>query len=226
MSSAKPLMLYEEVMLLALRNRAGTAAAFPDHAVGGALLAELLLNGRIKVQESKHRLVELADALPMGDAILDECLASIAGAKRRASLNSWVTRFAGSGKRHKVVRQLCDRGILHAKDEKILLIFSRKVYPEIDPVPEKKIIDRLRAAIFDDQASVDPRTVVLISLANGAGLLTENFSRKEIKARKQRIEQIVKGELSGQATAEVIAAAQAAIMVAAILPSIMITTSS
>jgi golgi phosphoprotein 3 len=141
---------------------------------------------------------------------------------RSPARNTWVSRLA-SGKKHKVARQLCSRGIVRAVDDKVLFIFSRKVYPEIDPLPEKKIVDRLRAAIFEDQASLDPRTVVLISLANGAGLLTENFGRKEIKARKERIEQIVNGELTGKATKEVIAAAQAAIMVAAIMPTIMMT---
>ncbi|MBI3463921.1 MAG: GPP34 family phosphoprotein [Planctomycetes bacterium] len=81
-----------------------------------------------------------------------------------------------------------------------------------------------RAAIFDDRATLDPRTVVLISLAHGAGLLDETFGRKEIKARKQRIEQIVNGELTGKATKEVIAAAQAAVMVAAFMPMIIATS--
>ena len=107
----------------------------------------------------------------------------------------------------------------------MLLVFSRTIYPEINPVPEKRILDRLRKAIFTDTGQLDPRTVVLISLANGARLLAENFGRKEIRRRKQRIEQIVTGELTGKATKEVIAACEAAVMVAIIMPAIISTTS-
>ena len=86
------------------------------------------------------------------------------------------------------------------------------------------IVERLRSAVFTDHAQLDPRTVVLISLANGSDLLRQTFGRKEIKTRKQRIEQIANGELTGKATKEVIAACQAAVLVAAIMPAIMSAT--
>ena len=69
---------------------------------------------------------------------------------------------------------------------------------------------------------VDPRTTVLISLAHAAGLLSQTFGQKTMKGRKQRVAQIVNGELLGKATKEVIAAPQAAIMMAAIIPAIVI----
>jgi hypothetical protein len=71
---------------------------------------------------------------------------------------------------------------------------------------------------------VDPRTVVLISLANAAGLLSENFGRKEIRSRKKRVEQIVNGEVTGTATKEVIAACEAATMVAVMMPMMMMSS--
>ena len=92
------------------------------------------------------------------------------------------------------------------------------------PLSEKQIIDRLRTEIFTDRDQLDPRTVVLISLADGADLLNQTFGRKEIKSRKKRIEQIVNGELTGKATKELIAACQTAVMVAAIMPAMMTTT--
>ena len=88
----------------------------------------------------------------------------------------------------------------------------------------KQIVDRLRTAIFTDRNQLDPRTVVLISLANGGDLLNQTFGRKDVKARKKRIEQIVNGELTGKATREVIVACQTAMMVAAIMPAMMVAT--
>ena len=84
----------------------------------------------------------------------------------------------------------------------------------------------MHAAIFTDSAEIEPRTVVLISLANGADLLSNNFGRKEIKNRKKRIEQIINGEITGRATKEAIAACQVALIVAVIMTAIIVSISS
>jgi Golgi phosphoprotein 3 len=211
---------------LALRDEQGTiATGFPEQVVAGAILAELLLEGRIAVEDTRKKLVNVLDSKPTGDPIIDECLEKMSTAKRRASLQTWVSRLAGmKNLRHKAALQLCDRRILRADQDKVLFVFKRRIYPEINPVPEKKIIDRLRDAIYNDHAKLDPRTVVLISLANGSDMLRQTFGRKEIKARKKRIEQIENGELTGKATKEVIAACQTALIVAAIMPAMISTT--
>jgi hypothetical protein len=142
--------------------------------------------------------------------------------KKRASLQTWVSRLAGmKNLRHKVAQQLCHRGILRADKDKVLHVFTRRIYPEINPVPEEKILERLRAAVLGYTDEIEPRTVVLISLANAANLLSENLGRKEVKDRKKRIERIVNGEMTGNATKEAIAACQAAVFVAVIMPAVM-----
>ena len=226
MARDKPLFLYEEIMLLALRDEQGTiATGFPEQVLAGAILAELLLDGRISVEDTKKKLVNLVDTRPSGDPIIDECLEKMTTAKRRASLQTWVSRLAGTKNlRHKAAQRLCDRRILRADEDKVLFVFKRRIYPEIDPVPEKKIIDRLRDAIYNDHAKLDPRTVVLVSLANGSDMLRQTFGRKELKSRKKRIERIENGELTGKATREVIAACQTALIVAAIMPAMISTT--
>lgn len=227
MTNPKPLFLYEEIMLLALRNEKGTlATCFSQYAVAGAILAELLLGRRISIDAARKQFVHPDNPRPLGDPIIDECLQKMAAATRRASLQTWVSRLAGTKNlKHKVARQLCNRGILRADEDKVLFIFTRKGYPEINPVPEKKIVDRVRTAILADEDRLDPRTVVLISLANGADLLRETLGRKAVKSRKKRIEQIVNGEMTGKATKSVIEACQAAVMVTAIMPAMIATTS-
>lgn len=224
----KPLFLYEEVMLLALRDEKGTiATGFAEQVVAGAILAELLLDNRISVEDTRKQLVDIINQGQVGDPVIDECLEKMATAKRRASLQAWVQKLAAvKDLRHKVARQLCDRGILRADEDKVLLLFKRRIYPEIDPVPEKKIIKRLRTAIFTDHHRLDPRTVVLVSLASGSDLLRQTFGRKELKPRKKRIEQITNGDMTGKATKEVIAACEAALVIAAIMPAMISTTVS
>jgi len=85
-------------------------------------------------------------------------------------------------------------------------------------------VERLRQAIFSDGNDLAPRTVALISLAHRAGLLTNAFNKKDLKGRKRRIEGIINGEATGQATKEAIEAVQAAVFVACILP--VITTAA
>jgi Golgi phosphoprotein 3 len=224
------LFLHEEIMLLALRDKEGTIASgtMYQYAIGAAVLAELLLNKRIAVWESRSKkLVDLISSQPFSEPLIDECLEKISNAKRRASLQSWVSRFAGvKNLKHRVAQGLCERGILRAAEDTILLLFARKIYPEINPEPERKLIERLRQAIFTDSRDIDPRTVVLVSLANSTGLLKVVFDKKELKGRKARIKEISDGEITGKAAKEAIEAMQAAVMVTCIMPTLMATSVS
>ena len=153
------LFLHEEILLLALRDEEGTIASgtMYQYAIGAAMLAELLLNRRIAVDESsKRKLVDLVSSTPLGEPLVDECLEKISSAKRRTVLQTWVSRFAGvKSLKHRVAQELCRRGILRADEDKVLLIFTRKIYPEVNPEPERKLIERLRRAIFTDTADAN-----------------------------------------------------------------------
>ncbi len=224
------LFFHEEIMLLALHDEEGTIASgtMYQYAIGAAVLSELLLNKRIAVGESRRKkLVNLISSQPLGEPLIDQCLEKISNAKRRASLQTWVSRFASvKNLKHRVALQLCQRGILRASEDKILLLFTRKIYPEVNPEPERKLIERLRQAIFTDSRDIDPRTVVLVSLANSTGLLKVVFDKKKLKGRKARIKEIIDGEITGKAAKEAIQAMQAAVMVCCIMPAVMTTTIS
>ena len=219
------LFLHEEILLLALRDEEGTIASgtMYQYAIGAALLAELLLSKRIEVEQSgKRKLVNLISTSPLGEPLIDQCLEKVGNAKRRAVLQTWVSRFAGvKNLKYRMAQQLCKRGILRADEDKVLLLFTRKIYPEVNPGPERELIRRLEHAIFTEARDVDTRTVVLLSLANSTGLLKIVFDKKKLKGRKVRIKQIVDGEITGKAATEAI---QAAVMVAVIMPAVMTTT--
>ena len=230
MSDWNKLFLHEEIMLLAFRDQEGTVeiGSMYKYAIGGAILAELLLGNRIKVVATKRKkFVELISSKPFGDPVIDECIKKIQDSKRRASLETWVSRFTGvKDLKNRIAIQLCRRGILRADEDKVFLIFTRKIYPEVNPEPEKKLIGRLQVAIYTDAEQIDPRTVVLLALANSADLLKMSFDKKRLKERKKRIEKIINGDLTGHATKEAIEAMQAAVMVAVITPTIVTTTLS
>jgi hypothetical protein len=223
MSDTKGMHLYEELMLLSLRDNEGTieTGAWYHQAVAGAILAELLLQKRIYVGEHKDAVVELLDYTPVGDPLMDECLEQVRDEEKPRSLAKWLSRFSNiHDLKHRVAAGLVQRGILRADEDKVLLIFTRKIYPEIDHVPERELIDRLRSAVFEDAPVLDPRTIVLVALAHRTGLLAVTFGRKELKPRKERLDRIASGELIGKVAKEVIEAVQTAVIAASVVPTI------
>ena len=226
MRKTKSLYLHEEVLLLALRDREGTIASGSMfmYAMGGAVLSELLLHERVAVDEtSKKKLMNVIDSSAIGDPNLDDCLNRVATAKRRTTMQGWVARFAGTkGLKERVAKGLCRRGILKADEGTVLLFFKRKIYPEINPAPERVIIERMRRAIFTDTSDIDARTLVLVSLANSSGLLNMVFEKRDLKNRKARLKKLATEQPAGKATAQAIAAVQAALIASMILTTTVI----
>ena len=224
------LYLHEQVMLLALRDEKGTVesrAGWYSLALGGAILSELLLAGSVAVADDKKKLVDVLEKRRLGDPILDECLAKIVSAKRRRSATDWVRSFAAIKRlRHRVAEGLCRRRILKDSEDKVLLLFTRKIYPTLDPAPERRLREQLRRAIFGDSHAVNPKVTVLVALAHATGLLRVHFGARELKSRKSRLEQIARGDLAGGATKAAVQAAQAAAAMAAITAATMAATTT
>ena len=224
------LHLYEEIMLLSLRDKEGTIH-FGVHypfALAGAIVAELLLKGKIAVETDRRRnFIAVVDGSPLGDPILDEILSKMGSARRRQQVQPWVRRIANMpGLKHRAAAGLVRKRILKMEEDKVLLIFRRKLYPEIDPRPEQRIVDRIHKAVFTDQRDIDPHTLVLIAISDSTGLLRSNFDRKKLRERKRRIKNIVSGSLVGKATREAVEAMQAAVMVAAIIPAVTVAATA
>ena len=228
-SDGHSLHLYEELMLLALRDDKGTLeskASMYQYALGGAILTELAIEDVIRIRNDKKMFVDHLSSGRIGDPILDECLELVCTAKRRRRASDWVARFGGLKRlRHRVAEGLCRKGILENSEGTVLLIFTRKTYPTIDPGPESEIVDRLREAIFGHSSQVEPGTAIVASIADATGLLPVHFDKKELKTRKRRLEELASGDLVGAATAEAVQAAQAA-AIAAISAATVVTTAT
>jgi hypothetical protein len=220
---ARPLTLHEEFLLLALREETGTAATgdWLEYPLAAGILSELLLQKRLTIDAMQRRkqLIDVIGVRPVGDAVADEALKRIRQAKRRASLTTWVDRLSRMKRlKDRVALQLCERGILRADEQKVLRIFKREVYPEIDPKPERRLVERLRKAIFSDAQEIAPRDVILIALAHHTSLLEKKFAKKELKPRYRRIKKIADGSLTAQAAKEIMDAMYATVAVFAAIP--------
>ncbi|MDF1815584.1 MAG: GPP34 family phosphoprotein [Verrucomicrobiales bacterium] len=219
----KSLYLYEEILLLALRDEEGTFSnGFVEYAVAGAILAELLLKKHVHIAADRNHLIDHDNPPPTGDPIIDECQEKITSAKRRAALTNWIPRLARiPNLRKKVAQQLCDRGIVKCDEDKIMFLFPRTIYPEIDPKPEREIMKRLKKAIYEEDKPVKPRTVALISLAYGTQLLRHNLGEKEVRKHRKRIEGIIAGEATGAAARDVLDVCDSATSVTSLIPALI-----
>jgi hypothetical protein len=232
MSREKPLWLYEELLLLALNDEKGTPVfgVQGEFALGGALLAELLMTDRARLDgEGKQARLKLADRRRLDDELLDECLAKVKAAKRPARLPTWVTRFAQLSRlRRRASEGLVRRGILRRKEGRVLVFFPHTTFPERDAGPERELVRRLKRAITTSSARVDPRTAVLISLASNTGLLRQVFrskdERAELKRCKARIAEIAAGEATGRVTKQAIDAMSAALAATSIMPAVVVSS--
>ncbi len=222
------LFIQEEILLLALKDDKGTfymRTILP--ALGGAIMAELLLAGRIEVEQNRKKMVNIAGRQTFGDLVLDEALNKIATAKRRASLQTWIQRISHLPRlQHRIAQGLCRKSVLRQDEQQILIFFRQKIYPELDHGAEQVLTERLHDAIFGESLEIEPRTVVLMALAKATDLLSIPFPRKELSSRKKRIKSIVEGDLIGTATKEAVEAVNAALAAAAIVPIIAASTTS
>ena len=224
------LYVYQQLLLLLLKDKEGTifSGVFYQQALAGALTADLMLSRHIDITKNRRsRMVNLISDTPTGDEILDECISKIKTAKRTASIQTWISRLSSLKRlKHRAALKLCQLGILQIEEDKILLIFKRNIYPEINHEPESEIINNLNQAIFTDEDNIDPKTLVLLAICHGVNVLPHLFDKKALKSRKDRIRKIADGEVSGLATKEVIQSVQAAIMIAAVMPAIIASTTA
>lgn len=217
MAFEKPdLQLHQEMVLLALKDDKGTpAAGMYPYALAGAILTELVLEERVRLEERKRGkpLVDLVSGTQIGDPVLDDALRQVRTAKRRAAADRWIGRWAKGKTMHEVARRLVLMGILKAKEQRVLLVFSRTVYPTMDPGPEQRLIERIRAALDSDD-DVDPRTAAVITLAHAADLLKPIFGAKVLKEKKDRLKTLAEGDAVTEAAQAAINAAKAAVAIA------------
>ena len=221
------LYLHEQLMLLMLRDDSGTMESHTEQyqlALGGALLAELMLRGAVRIGTDKKSLVEVVRKDRLPDPLLEECVELVSASKRPYGAAVWVSRFGGLRKlRHRIAEGLCRRGILEDSEDKVLFFFTRSIYPTINAVPERRLIESLRDAVLGSAREVAPDVALLVTLGDATGLLSIHFDKAELKRAKGRIEEITSGQRIGSATAAAVEAAQQA-MQAAVLMSIIATT--
>ncbi len=117
---------------------------------------ELALNIRLTLD---HKQIALADATPLGHAVLDDALRVIAQSRKGRTAQDWVIRLpkAVGGVRHRLLDDVVARGILARRNERILRMFPVTRYPEQQGQIEDELRARIDRAVLD-HADADERT--------------------------------------------------------------------
>ena len=194
-------MRFAEEFLLLLRDEDGTLSRTAEWlvrpALGAAVLMDLALENRI---DSDADRLFLMDSTPVGDPLLDPMLAEIARAEVTHNALYWVdhaTRHADEI-REAALERLIENGILKLEDDRFLWIFGAQRYSVVDNKIERELAQRIRMVLLSDVIP-DPRDVVIITLADGCGLVGPLLSSGELAQAAPRIEQVRKMDLIGRA---------------------------
>ena len=218
-------MLATDLLLLALDDERGTvlpqAAMGLDYGLAGAIVMELALRGRIRLDGDVVSTTRTAT----DDALLDDALRTIAATPGK-NLSHWVWHLSRDlgGLRQRLLDRLVARGTLEKREKRVLLLFHQKVYPERDARVEHDIRARVDAALLQG-ATPDAQTACLIHLAAACRVTDAIYPRDEQAAIKARIAALDDAGTSGaNAVAALVAQAETAAVTAAMMSVITAST--
>ena len=202
------LRFVEEIILLLLRDDGrfvNVSSWTMDYAIAGGVLMDLAMENRIDTDLNS---LVLIDATPVGDSLLDPTLAEIAArteAGEKYDARFWVTHTSRNAAaiREEALHRLMVRGILERQDDRFLWVFRSRRYPAIDGRAEREVKLRIMGVLFSDEIP-DPRDVMLICLADACDIFKELLSRHELTTASDRIAQVRRLDLIGQAMSRAI----------------------
>ncbi len=193
------LTLVEETLLLALDDQSGNFHPLPEYslplALGGAVLMDLALQDKL---DSDLQGMMVVDTTPVGDDILDPVLEQLRGIETRLQPRTWLMRLARTGFiKERALARLVGRGILRREEKRVLWVFGSRRYPVIDDREEREAKLRILEVLLRGEIP-DPRTVVLICLADACSLFPWILSPQDLPAVSDRIQQVTKMDLIGR----------------------------
>ena len=195
----------EEIMLLMLEDD-GKFVNVPDrllrYGLAGGLLMDLALENRIDTDVDK---LVLVDSTPVDDNLLDPLLADISASSETHGARYWIehTVDLADDIRETAIDRLVERGILSREEGQFLWVFRSRRYPTIDGTAEREVKLRIMEVLFSEKIP-SPRDVVIINLAHACNLFKEILSARELAQASERIDQVRKLDLIGQAMSRAI----------------------
>ena len=184
--------MFESLFLLAVDDQAGdivnSAKKDLEPALAGAVLAELVLLGRVQVNDD---LLTVIDLTPTGNPILDHAMRTIRILERKRKVKYWINTLVYEKLRTKIGLYMVKRGLLVWKEKHLV-----QVLPFEDESGDQTLVkyflkNHLRSIVLaglpPDQASL-----IQLWLIQNCDLLPLVFTRGERKVAEEKILQLNK----------------------------------
>jgi hypothetical protein len=200
------LTLFEELFLLAYHEDKGKLIPWTIEnlpvGLAGAILAELALNDRVRVEEN-HRL-ELLDSSPTQDDIMDAALEKIHSSERPRKINYWVNQLNEKPKKlfEQLEERLVAKGIFQQDESSFISLPSQNEQDGQNASARYWLKRRLRGLALTDQEA-DLRGLTLLNLVQACNFVDLIFTKDERKTARHRIYEMLVGTAlsNGQAQA-------------------------
>ncbi len=194
------LTIPEEIYLLTLKED-GEQLSFInrrwDFVLAGAILMDLALHRRIDTDLDK---VIPDNTEPTNDYILDMVLKDIAYSRDKNKISYWLKEIRNKTDiiKDALITSLIRKGVLKVENQRLLWFFHTRKYPVVDDTEITEVRERVRQIVLSDEIP-DFRDIVIISLINNGEMFDLIFTKQEQEKYNQRIEQLSKMDLVGQA---------------------------
>lgn len=200
------LTLAEDLVLLALDDQSGRILPVDDigyrHALGGAVLMDLALRGKIDNDVATLRLV---DETPSAEGLLNHWISIIAAESESLPAKVWIARLALESEEieHATLSRLVERGILACQEKRLLWVFETRRYPTIDGTEEREVKRRIIDVLLSD-GTPSQTDAILVGLVDDARLLPHLLSEAETRNAATRVVQVRELDRMGQEVSAVI----------------------
>lgn len=209
----QPRLLAEDLLLLAWDAEAGkprgSASMQLPMAIGGALLLDLALRDRLRIEVDVPR----ASSRRTGDELLDEVAAQLRDGSSRRKLKSWVRKVGTTARRDVVRERLVAGGLLESEERRILGLFPVTRHRLSDPAEVERVADEVRRVLTGGRPA-DERGAALAALVGATAVLDQLFARAERRAARDRAKELAESSPVAAAAGAVIRETQAAVFAA------------
>ncbi len=215
------MLIVEGLFLLMRRDDGKPASAGMQRGYGlaAAVITDLVLAERITLSDHKDPRMTVLVPGPVGHPALDAALVRLQQRDGK-KLSSLVT----DGKlavEAQVAAALASAGVIGIEEKRALGLVPAK-YPVLDPEPERRVREQLRVVL--QGGTPRPEDATLLAILQGLGaapkVLADEKGTLGRRDLKRRIEEVSSEVKAGDAVAKAIAAMNAAIITATMIPVI------
>jgi hypothetical protein len=189
------------------------------YGLAAAVITDLVLAERITLSDDKDPRMSLPVPGPAGHPALDAAMTRLVEREGK-KLSSLVTDRKLAVEQQ-VAAALASAGVIGIEEKRALGLVPAK-YPVLDPEPERRTREQLRVVLAGGTPRAEDAT--LLAILQGLGIapkvLEDEKGTLGRRNLKRRIEEVSTEVKAGEAVAKAMAALNAAIMTAAIMPAI------